>query len=279
MVELENHLAGLAENAIVLDLGCGHGSFHYETCRCRVISMDLVMPQRNGEPMTSVTPVCADSRYIPLRDASVDVVICHHTLEHFQEYKLALSEIARVLSAAGWLWIAIPNGYGFDDSLYRLLFSGGGHVNRFSYEGLVTDVEELTGLHLIQSCLLFSGFVYLKKPPPQELQHFPAKARFLAEVPDGFATVGRVGINSLTRIVDKVFGARYSQYGWAFVFAHDDICMPQLPSYFNVCRQCGSGNSGKSIKTRGLAIFGYQFYECPHCGEINLFCPPPQGLQ
>jgi predicted SAM-dependent methyltransferase len=74
-------------------------------------------------------------------------VICHHTLEHFDGYRETLAEISRILDPKGWLWIAVPNGYGFDDALYRAVFSGGGHVNRFTYDSLIQDVERITSLN------------------------------------------------------------------------------------------------------------------------------------
>src|SRR6185295_18086469 len=166
--------------------------------------MDLNVRSKSSAGVQRITPVCADSRSIPLANASVDAVICHHTLEHFGEYRTTLSEIGRVLRPDGWLWIAIPDGYGFDDALYRKVFSGGGHVNRFSRDGLIREVQEITGLRLTDSCLLFSGFVYLKKPAPEELVHYPRTARFLAEVPEGFLTTGILAINTITRLLDKM---------------------------------------------------------------------------
>ncbi|HYR92040.1 MAG TPA: class I SAM-dependent methyltransferase [Terriglobia bacterium] len=282
MDKLQNFLGRLGEEVIVLDLGCGYGSFHYAACNCHVIAMDVSLPENGaGSTASRVKYVRADSKAIPLDNESVDAVICHHTLEHFADYRMTLSEIGRVLRANGWLWIAIPDGNGFDDALYRLVFSGGGHVNRFSYEGLVAEVQSITGLRLAQSCLLFSGFVYLKKPTPRELQHFPPTARFLAEVPDGFSVFGRVAVNTATRIIDRLFGSRYSQYGWAFLFTKTTIAMDALPSYFNVCRQCGSGNSAESVKacSAGPSLFGFRLYHCPHCAEVNVFVPPPRNLQ
>src|SRR5262249_7626967 len=149
----------------------------------------------------------------------VAVVVSHHTLEHFEDYKKTLSEVRRVLHSDGWLWIAVPNGYGFDDALYRSVFAGGGHVNRFSYATLVAEVETITGLRLVRSCDLFSSFIYLKKPTPDELQHYPAKAGFLRDIPNGFLTFGVLALNAATRVVDKILGSRLSQYGWGFVFA------------------------------------------------------------
>ena len=106
-------------------------------------------------------------------------------MEHFADYKTALVEIGRVLKSDGWLWVAVPNGSALDDTLYRFLFSGGGHVNRFSHDNLVEEIRQITGMKLVAQCDLFSSFIYLQKPSPEVLQHFPPKARVFGRYPMG----------------------------------------------------------------------------------------------
>src|SRR5205823_6534920 len=96
---------------------------------CRVIGMDVAISPGLYHDGFRIDYLCADSSRIPLADKSVDAVVCNHTMEHFPNYEQTLVEIDRVLRDEGFLWIAIPNGYSFDDALYRLIFSGGGHVN------------------------------------------------------------------------------------------------------------------------------------------------------
>ena len=141
MDDLYTLLARVEADSVVLDLGCGHGSFHYEKCRGRIVAMDIALPD-NANPAPHVTYVRGDSCAIPLRAALVDVVVSHHTLEHFTDYQETLNEIRRVLNPKGWLWIAVPNGYGFDDALYRFVFAGGGHVNRFEYQTLFAKSKQ-----------------------------------------------------------------------------------------------------------------------------------------
>jgi len=277
--DLYTLLSRLENDSIVLDLGCGRGSFHYEACRGHIVAMDLAIPEKDVRRHQAAY-LLADSSAIPLADASVDAVISHHTLEHFPDYKTTLSEIRRILSPKGWLWIAVPNGYGFDDALYRFVFAGGGHVNRFQHDPLVTEVEDVTGTRLAQSCDLFSSFIYLKKPTADEFQHFPARAGFLREIPDGFLTFGVLALNAGTRLIDKAFGCRLSQYGWGFVFVRQPMPIGDMPSYFNVCRQCGSGNSAEVVKsTGGRSLLGLRLYKCIHCGEMNVYVTPPPSLQ
>jgi SAM-dependent methyltransferase len=278
MDDLYTLLERVEAGDVVLDLGCGHGSFHYEKCRGRIVAMDIALPE-NARHMPQVTYIRADSSAIPLSAGSVDVVVSHHTLEHFPNYKETLNEIRRVLNPKGWLWIAVPNGYGFDDKLYRFVFAGGGHVNRFEYKTLVREVEAATGTRLQRSCDLFTSFIYLRRPAEEELQHYPARAGFLGEIPSGFLTFIVLALNASTRLCDKLLGSRYSQYGWGFVFSRGELVVDAMPSYFNVCRQCGSGNDAQEIRKRSRrSIFGLRLYHCPHCGEFNVGVTPPRNL-
>jgi SAM-dependent methyltransferase len=276
--DLYTLLGRVPTSSVVLDLGCGRGSFAYETCPGRIIAMDLALPDKT-ERRDAILYMRGDSSAIPLRDSSVDAVVSHHTLEHFLDYRATLAEIRRILSPQGWLWIAVPNGYGFDDALYRFIFAGGGHVNRFQYNELVREVEAVTQTRLQRSCDLFSSFIYLKRPTAEEVQHYPSRAGFLREIPKGFLTFFVLALNVVTRWLDKSFGTRYSQYGWGFVFARHQMTVSEMPSYFNVCRQCGSGNSMESIARSARVMFGLGRYHCPHCGEINVWVSPPRNLQ
>jgi SAM-dependent methyltransferase len=247
-----------------------------------IVGMDVAFPSshfyREG---SRINYVCGDSGAIPLAGGSVNAVICHHTMEHFADYKRTLQEIDRILNDKGFLWIAVPDGYGFDDSLYRLVFSGGGHVNRFTREGLINAVHERTRFRLKQEVDLFSSFIYLKKPTSEEYEHFPPSARALFHLPDGFSSAGVFAINAITRIADRVFGSRLSRYGWGFVFASEDAVLPPLhPPCFNVCSRCGSVLSAAELrKSRSVrAAFGLGFYHCPNCTQANSFVEPPPGL-
>ena len=279
---MENFLAEFGKEHIALDLGCGHGSFHYESYRCMIVGMDVALPSshlyREG---SRINYVCGDSSEIPLAAGSVNAVICHHTMEHFPDYQRTLQEIDRILKDEGVLWIAVPDGYSFDDSLYRLVFSGGGHLNRFTREGLISAVHERTRFRLKQEVDLFSSFIYLKKPTAGEYEHFPPSARALFHLPDGFSSAGVFTINAITRIADKVFGSRLSQYGWGFVFASEDAVLPPLhTAYFNVCSGCGSVLPAAELRKnqRVRAFWGLGFYHCPNCAQTNSFVEPPSGL-
>jgi SAM-dependent methyltransferase len=278
---MHNILKILNSYQVALDLGCGGGSFNYSTYSCRIIGIDIWFntPALNRDG-SRIQYLQAKADAIPLEDHSVDAVFCHHTLEHFPNYLQTLKEVDRVLKAEGVLWIAVPNGYSFDDALYRRIFQGGGHLNRFTFDGLVESVQTHTTLKLQQSITLFSGFVYLKTPHPDQKPHFPMSARFLFYVPEPLNRMAILFINTITRLLDKVRGSRISQYGWGFIFTRGKVVLEALPSYFNVCWKCGSGHGAGYLRQLGQlrSFMGVPFFVCPSCQARSVFFNPPESL-
>ena len=277
---MDNILRSLSSSQIVVDLGCGTGSFSYRSYDCKVIGIDISLtPASLIRDGVRIQYLQSNAAEIPLSDNSVDAVICNHTLEHFP-YRRVLAEINRILNPNGLLWIAVPNGYSFDDALYRFVFAGGGHINRFRFKALIEEVQGHTELSLIQSNLLFSGFVYFKRPTQEQARIFPMPARALYLMPKSLNRALILSLNSITRIIDKYCGTRTSLYGWGLVFAKTSITLDLLPSYFNVCWKCGSGNDAGYLRaTEKLSSsFGVTFYRCANCDERNLFFEPLDGM-
>jgi len=52
--------------------------------------------------------IAMDITEIPLRDHSVDAIICSHVLEHVMDDRRAMREMSRVLSTSGWALILVP---------------------------------------------------------------------------------------------------------------------------------------------------------------------------
>jgi SAM-dependent methyltransferase len=50
-----------------------------------------------------------DLQAIDRPDASYDLIVCNHVLEHVPDYRTALRELARVLNARGFLLLSFPN--------------------------------------------------------------------------------------------------------------------------------------------------------------------------
>ncbi len=255
-----------------LDLGAGPGSFDYGSTEAQIFAIDLAFPTR-CQP--SKIRIRADSGRLPLRSASFDVVVCNHTLEHFEKLEEALSELGRVLKLDGYLWVAVPDGFRFDDRLYRFLFKGGGHVNRFSLESLLEVVESASGTRPRRYKKLYSGFVYLNPPDPERLPFYPRRARILGRVPPRLLTATLACFNYCVRLPDRVFKTGLSQYGWAVVFQkgpHSTSELDRMDADFNVCYSCGAGHPLPTLEPilfRFLLL--WKSYRCPSCGRLNLF--------
>jgi hypothetical protein len=276
---MDNLIATLRPDQLVVDIGCGHGSFDYRRYPCRILAIDIHF-DKGLLPLdgSRVSFVRASSEELPLSAASADVIVCNHSLEHIAQYKQTLAEIRRVLKDSGVVWISVPNGFGFDDALYRFLYEGGGHVNRFSFDGLVNDMEQIAGLKLLQWTRLTSCFIYCKQPRPTDWPYLPRRVKFFHKLPASGAIV--FALNTVTRLADKLLKSRLSMYGWGFVFgSRGTIIDCSLPSYFNVCLGCGSGHPIAALQSSAHRHWGVQFYRCPRCAQTNPLFLPPAGCE
>ena len=278
---MDNILRMLSPVQLVVDLGSGGGSFNYRNYRCRIVGIDINLDRghlyRDGN---RVCYVQSEATELPLATNSVDAFICNHIFEHLPKYRRALAEVDRVLKPTGMLWIAIPDGRSLNDAIYRYIFEGGGHVNRFSRQQVVDEVERNTGLKVIQTNMLMTSFVYLKKPTAGQLVHFPERAKKLRYVPLWLNKVTLILLNTMLRIVDKLFDSRIGQYGWGFIFARQPTELDSLPSYFNVCWNCGSGQDAQYLRTLGRirTVLGVKIFSCPCCHVQSIFFEPPPGF-
>jgi len=180
---------------------------------------------------------------LPIASASIDLVICNHALEHFQELEAALEEIARVLKPDGRLYISVPDGRGFCDRIYRWVFEGGGHVNRFRREDLVRLVESRVGVHLAQWQKLYSAFNYLRGIP--DLRNAPdlqARLKWIARLPRRLNRATQWGLYLTTRVADRFLGTQLAVYGWALWFDRGSGAAVENPASVNVCMCCGAGH-------------------------------------
>ena len=274
---MEHLVRPLSPASVVLDLGAGPGSFSYAETEARVLALDVDFP---GAGQDAWARVLGDSGAIPLGRETVDVVVCNHTLEHFPDCRQAIREIDRVLRPGGSLWVAVPDSGCLDDRLYRYLFLGGGHVNRFSLASLVEAIETGTRLRARSCKKLFTGFVYLNPPDPEKVRYYPPRAQFLARIPSRVLRTLLRWMNYGVRVVDRLLRTRLSQYGWALVARRqDDSSSPATElsrlgvesGDTNVCFACGDGHVEQTLKPDRILFL--TFYQCPNCGTRNLMSP------
>ena len=213
--------------------------------------------------------VAGRSDRIPFPNGTFDLIVCHHSLEHLTALSESLAEMKRLLKPTGKLYIAVPNGYGLCDAVYRFTFQGGGHVNRFARQQLVALIESVIGLRLVWWQKLYSSFIYLHRL--RELHgapDLPRRLRLLRRFPRIVSAVQR-SLYRGTRLLDRILHTDLAVYGWAFYLIHDGGSPAEGPAYVNVCLYCGSGNDAKSVERPSRST-----YRCEACNRINPFVKP-----
>lgn len=259
-------IRNLRPGARVLDLGAGSGSFPTERTDLLVVRLDLEKPRRPG----SGSYVLANAALMPFAPRSFDLIVSNHSLEHFSELETTICEAGRILKPDGALYIAVPDATTVADRIYRWLGRGGGHVNPFRSAAEVSGlVTRLTGLPLRSTTVLFSSLSFLNShnfvsPPPRRIALFAfGNEQFLAI------------LIRILRGLERRFGSKLSQYGWAFRFGNVAWGQP-AEVWINVCVRCGSGHSvaylRKNAPLREVAGL-FRTYRCPACGGFNFLSP------
>lgn len=90
------------------------GVEEFKALRCLQFSKDpTVNPSWFGHFERSVygESNSLDLQAIDRPDASYDVIVCNHVLEHVPDYRAALRELCRVLNARGLLLLSFPDPY------------------------------------------------------------------------------------------------------------------------------------------------------------------------
>ena len=87
--------------------------------------------------------IVSDLTGIQLPDASVDVVICCHTLEHVRDYRKAIQELYRILKPGGTGIVAVPQTERLAESRRERdeTFYGYGHLWEFGQDFATTLTE------------------------------------------------------------------------------------------------------------------------------------------
>lgn len=186
----------------VVDLGSGEGSLDRRAFpRARIIAIDRTLT--DGMRSTGARGIVADSTRLPIKGGICDVVVLNHRLQREPSPVGLLREARRILKDRGFLYVSLPDGYGFDDWLYRRLYGlcgcgleGHGRLNRFSFE-VLQRLTAAVGFTTVRSCDWLSDFAYLPAHPQ-------------------WTWLGRLQrpLIALTRGADRVLQTRLSRYGW-----------------------------------------------------------------
>src|SRR4051812_42043207 len=238
---MQELLAALCESDYVLDLGCDAGSFDPALTKAKVVRLDL----ESHPSLPNAAFVRADAGRLPFRSGAFRAVISNHSMEHFPELDLVLSEVKRILQPGGGLYVAVPDASTLTDRLYRWLASGGGHVNAItSSAAFATRVAESTGLDWKDTLVLYSGLSFLNR------RNARTRTPLRLELLGGGREWTLQLATYLFRLCDKVVNTRLSVYGWAFYFGF--VSRFTTGPSANVCVRCGSGHSSEWLTSIGL---------------------------
>ena len=109
--------AGSRASGRVLIDGCGTGTYLARMAEgARFITgLDIEWDRAREAWERTPTTLCAAGEHLPYPDNNFDLVLSHEVLEHVQDDRLTLSEIARTLAPGGRLVLFCPNrGYPFE---------------------------------------------------------------------------------------------------------------------------------------------------------------------
>jgi ubiquinone/menaquinone biosynthesis C-methylase UbiE len=159
MLTVNFQILPLNQGDLVLDAGCGEGRHTFECFRhdCAVLGMDLsqeslqkaryVLGQmkKRKEAMGRVLLLRGDALRFPFADGTFDKIICSEVIEHVEDDRQGVAELARILSAGGKIAITVPTlmtEHLYDRLSKEYFRTPGGHVRKVVPRELSHRMEE-----------------------------------------------------------------------------------------------------------------------------------------
>ncbi|MDP8212063.1 MAG: class I SAM-dependent methyltransferase [Candidatus Zapsychrus exili] len=156
-------LIGQIKNKVILDIGCGEGSFLkiLKDRKNKVFGVDLSGTGLNACKEKGIECALIDisTEDLPYDDNTFDIVFLLATIEHLENPCHALFEIKRVLKENGLFIVSIPNPKSLHPYIYPGLFS----VKSFKDFLGLTSFEILKVKGLGQAIMLNRFIRWLKK--------------------------------------------------------------------------------------------------------------------
>lgn len=138
--------------SVVLDAGAGECQYATLFRHCTYISVDFARGDScwNYKRLSMI----GDLLSLPIRNCSIDVVICTQTLEHINDPSGVLRELWCVLKTGGWLYLTAPQGEPIHQAphdFYRFTYFGLEHL--FLQSGF-----NVKSIHPQGGCFLFLAY-------------------------------------------------------------------------------------------------------------------------
>ena len=149
--EIEREVAHAGPFLRLLDVGCGDGVItkrlraHFAHASITGLDADDVRLARARIQCPGAAFEPGDVTALPYHDASFDVVLCHHVVEHVENDEAVLRECRRVLRPGGLLLLGIPQEDGaigrWLRRLHRRLYAEGEHVHFYTIRSMTDALE------------------------------------------------------------------------------------------------------------------------------------------
>ena len=153
-------LRGIAQDAPVLEVGCGDASFtrNLAELSSRVTAVDISASQieRNTRAHPEIVFLQHDvAQPFPFPDGAFHVIWCSEVLEHLFDPGIALKEMYRVLAPGGRLLVTVPYHGVFKDVLIALFkwnehFSPTNPHIRFFTRKTLSELTKVAGFEQIE---------------------------------------------------------------------------------------------------------------------------------
>jgi SAM-dependent methyltransferase len=171
----------IAENNVLLDIGCGegrhaiHAAIDHNVLAVGIdlqfsdllVARDRFSPYANYNLNSSFNLLQATAYVLPFADNSVDKIICSEVLEHVENYERVLTEIYRVLKPSGILAVSVPRTW--PEKICWALSREyheveGGHIRIFNALALQKKIQSIgfTFFHKHWAHALHSPFWWMK---------------------------------------------------------------------------------------------------------------------
>ena len=265
-VFLHEVIAAAPPGALVLDAGCGPGSWPYdERPDVRIAGFDVKFPPGPPKPRAGLAVFRGDLARLPLRSALFELTVCHYVLEHVTELEACCDELARVTKRNGTLYLSVPRAASFDDRLYR--FAGYfakyalgkfgkriEHQQRFDLE-TVLGLFYARGFELTAHAFVPAGFSWMNDARTKPLQ---------GPFTDALAALHRATGIDLAKDANFVLTFRMTgERKPAPDARRNGADLPGPRRVTHVCRECGE----HSVLTPPSPAPGE--WICPWCGKPN----------
>ena len=149
----------LGRGDLILDAGCGEGRHTFECFRheCAILGMDLshqsllkaryVLGQmeRRREAQGRVLLLRGDALRFPFTDGTFDKIICAEVIEHVEDDRKGVAELARILNVGGKIAITVPTRlteHVYDYLSKEYFRTPGGHIRKVIPRRLARCMEE-----------------------------------------------------------------------------------------------------------------------------------------